>query len=254
MNFWLIFLNELRIARRDPGVFAILFAMPFVALYLLSPAMRPALIQEGFANATGAEQAMPGMSVLFGNFAMAFLAFSIFREHTWNTWERLRLSPLSKLSIFLGKALLPFTLLICQQLLLLLAARLIFGVEMQGSIIAFLAISMAFAFFTMSLGFLFTALLNSMQEINAFINVGALLFAGIGGAFAPLKTLPYWIQKIAFLSPNYWAIQGLKDVILKGTPLSGLFMPLAILTLVGLCCLSLAFYKFNSSSRKETWA
>ena len=255
MKIRYLFFNEFRIARRDPGVFVILFLMPFAALYLLSPAMRPALILQGYTNASGAEQAMPGMSILFGNFGMAFLAFAIFREHTWNTWSRLKLAPLSGLALFGGKALLPFLLVLSQQFLMLLAGYLIFGVEVRGSLWAFALISFSFSLMIVAAGFMLCAIFSSMQQINAVINFGALLLAGLGGAFAPLETLPAWMRYLSVLSPDYWAISGMKAVILKGAGLWDVLPHSVVLLVLTTSFLSISVYRFSRQDRSlKTWA
>ncbi len=249
-----ILAHELRIARGDPALFAILFVMPFTVLYLVAPAMRPAMIMQGYADASGAEQAMPGMAVLFGNFGMAFLAFAVFREHTWNTWDRLMYAPVPRASIFAGKALLPFGLVVIQQILMLGAAHLIFDVQLSGSFAAYCLIAGAFALFVVSAGFLCTAVFSSMQQVNAVINIGSLLLAGLGGAFAPIEHLPPWMQSAAVFSPNYWAIASFKAIILDGAGLRQVLPAAGILTGIAVLCFAGAILRFRDEHRKMSWA
>jgi ABC-2 type transport system permease protein len=253
-DVWWIFRLELRIARKDPSVFAILFVMPLTVLYLVAPAMRPALMLQGHMTASGAEQAMPGMAVLFGNFAMAFLAFAIFREHTWNTWERLMIAPLSRSAVIAGKALLPFGLVILQQFFLLWAALVIFDVQITGSPGAYLMLTVAFALFTVAAGLALTAWLGSLQQINAVINISSLVLGGIGGAFTPIELMPAWIRTISVLSPNYWAIGGFKAIILNGAGLSQVAFPAALLAALAAACFGIALIGLRGDARKRAWA
>lgn len=251
---WFIFLNEARIARTDPTLFAILFAMPFVVLYLTAPAVRPALILAGYEDASGAELAMPGMAILFGNFGMAFLAFAVFREHTWNTWDRLMHAPVSMAAVFTGKALLPFFLVLLQQFVMLAAAAWIFDVRLSGELAAYALTSVCFAFFVVCAGFWITAVCATMQQVNAIINIGSLILAGLGGAFAPVEQLPAWMQSAAIFSPNYWAIQALRSTILDGAGLIDVLPSALVLCGTGLALLLFALLRFSGDHRKMSWA
>lgn len=251
-----VFRQELRIARRDSTVFAIMFVMPFLVLYLVAPAMRPALLQQGFADASGAEQAMPGMAVLFSNFAMAFLAFAVFREHTWMTWDRLMIAPVSRFAVLAGKALLPFLVVIVQQLTLLAAASVVFGVRVSNidGIVAYFALTAALAAFAVCAGLALTAWLGSLQEINSVVNIGTFVLAGVGGAFGPIELMPQWIQSISVLSPNFWAIDGFKRILLNGSGMADVLPGVVILLCCALACLGAALAGLAGEREKRAWA
>lgn len=249
-----VFRQELRIGRRDSSLFAILFVMPFLVLYLVAPGMRPALILQGFTEATGAEQAMPGMAVLFSNFAMAFLAFAVFREHTWMTWDRLMITPLSRVSILGGKALLPFLLVIVQQLGLLAAAWLVFDVKVGEGLTAYIVLTLALATFTVCAGLALTAWLSSLQQINSVVNIGTFALAGVGGAFAPIDLMPAWIQTISVFSPNYWAIAGFKAILLNDARVDAILPGAMILFAFAAICFAIALRGLSTDREKRAWA
>ena len=92
--------NELRLLRHDPVPAAVLVGMPIVLMTLLSDAMQSTLAVEGYDDAPGSLQTVPGMACVFASFAIAIVGFAIFREHGWRTWPRLRAAGLG------GRALL----------------------------------------------------------------------------------------------------------------------------------------------------
>ena len=249
-----VFRHELRLSRRDTTIFAVLFVMPFLVLYLVAPAMRPALILQGHAAATGAEQAMPGMAVLFSNFAMAFLAFAIFREHTWMTWDRLMIAPLSRVAVLSGKALLPFVLVVIQQMSLLFAAWLVFGVSAGTGLLAYILLTCALAMFTICAGLALTAWLGSLQQINSVVNIGTFALAGIGGAFGPIELMPTWMQTISVLSPNYWAISGFKAILIDHAGVAAILPGAVILVGFAAICFVIALAGFAGDRQKRAWA
>src|SRR4051812_34056360 len=77
--------------------------MPLVVMVFLQPTFRLALKQSGYPSANGAEQAVPGVAVMFSFFLVGLVALAFLREHGFGTWDRLRASPASSGQIILGK-------------------------------------------------------------------------------------------------------------------------------------------------------
>ena len=59
---WALFRHEMRITFSDPGVLVFLIFMPVLFTTVMKPLFQLSLNAEGFANASGAEQAVPGRS------------------------------------------------------------------------------------------------------------------------------------------------------------------------------------------------
>ena len=81
----------------------------------------------------------------------------------------------------------------------------------------------------MLLGVAATALSRTAQQANAFAFTGMVLFGAIGGAFVPFNVLPGWAQAIAPVTPTYWAMRGMRSVVLDGQGLGGVLAPTAML-------------------------
>jgi ABC-2 type transport system permease protein len=63
------------------------------------------------------------------------------------------------------------------------------------------------------------------MAVTTLANVGALVFAGAGGALVPFALLPGWIQSVGPLTPGYWAMEGFTNAI-DGV---GVLVPVAVL-------------------------
>ena len=83
---------QLKIIANDPWFLLIMFGMPLVVMPLFRQVFRGPLVDAGFADASGAELVVPGQMVLFGFFVGGSVGFSVYREHGWKTWDRLRSS------------------------------------------------------------------------------------------------------------------------------------------------------------------
>ena len=96
---------DLRRLRADPGQCYVLIVLPLIMVLAITPMALAVLRVHGYANATGAEQSVPGMAALFSFMSTILLGGSFFREHEWHTWDRLRASPALPLEIVIGKCL-----------------------------------------------------------------------------------------------------------------------------------------------------
>jgi ABC-2 type transport system permease protein len=68
-------------------------------------------------------------------------------------------------------------------------------------------------------------------QLNTYVNLAGIVFAGVGGALVPLNVLPEWVQNTARFVPTYWAMEGFLDVILDGGGMAAVAVP--SLALVG---------------------
>lgn len=221
--------HDLRVLRRDPMPVTILVAMPLAVMAFIQPALRFFVAAEGYSDATGAEQAVPGMAILFAFFLPAFVGFGVFHEHAWGTWDRLRASPVSSLQIAIGKVLVPAGAAAVQQAILFGAGVALFHLRIRGSVPALALVIAALTCCLVALGMAMAALCRTVQQVNAIANLGAMIFGGLGGALVPVSLLPAWIQAVAPATPTYWAMHGYRSVILDGAGITGVLLPAAVL-------------------------
>ena len=178
----------------------------------------------------------------------------MFREHGWNTWERLRASRLSTAELLSGKAITPILSLILQLVVMFGAGALLFDLHVEGPIAAVVAVAAALVLMEVALGFMLLSLCRSVLQLNAATNIGAMVLGGIGGAVTPIDTLPGWAQAIAPFTPAYWAMQGFTDVIIGGEGASGVVTPLAVLGAFTVGFLVIAALRFRVEDSKVSWA
>lgn len=247
---WALIRHELRVIFDDPGSLVFLLLMPFLMMAVMKPLFQLSLQAEGFTDTSGAEQAVPGIAAMFATFSASFAGFTFFREHGWNTWERLRASRASTLDIMVGK-LAPTLLVAVFQMFLLFGLGAIFlDLTVAGSLGALAALIVVFSIAMLAFGMAITALSRTSQQLNSFVNVGGILFAAVGGALVPLAVLPGWVQSIAVVIPTYWAMNGFRDVILDGGGFSDVLSPIVVLALFAAGFAAIAALKFRVEETK----
>jgi ABC-2 type transport system permease protein len=245
--------HELRLARRDPLPLLVLVVFPVITMAFLKPAFRPALVASGHEAANGAEHVVPGQAAMTAFFLVSLITFAFFAEHGWATWDRLRASPASSLEIVFGKALPRVAIGVAQFAVILLAGVTLFDLHVRGSALAFVPLVLAFSVCLVSLGVVATALCRTAQQANTFAYLGMVLFGAIGGALVPLEVLPGWARAIAPVTPTYWAMRGLRSVILDGTGVGGVVTPTLVLLAMATGCAALALRRLRFEESKVGW-
>lgn len=247
--------NDLRILRADPAFLVIFTLMPLAFMAFTRGAYGTALSMAfPDADLNGAEQVVPGAAVLFSGFLVGNLGFAVFREHGWHTWERLRASRLSTPELLLGKAITPVLALALQLSVMLGGGALLFDLDVEGPLVAMVAVALMLALVEVALGFMLLAVCRSVLQLNAATNIGAMFLGGLGGAVTPVETLPQWAQTLAPFTPTYWAMTGFTDVIVDGAGLADLGQPLGILAVFAVGFTLVAALRFRVEDSKLSWA
>ena len=246
--------HETRLARRDPMPLMVLVVFPIITIAFLKPALRPALVQSGYPNANGAEHVVPGQAAMSAFFLVSIITFSFFGEHAWATWDRLRASSATSLEIVLGKTLPRVALGIAQFVVIVGGSIVLFDLNIRGNALALAPLVIAFSICLVLLGVAVTAVFRTAQQANSFGYLGMVLFGAVGGAFVPFNLLPAWARAIAPFTPTYWAMRGLRSVILDGRGFGAVARPSAMLLAMGALFAAVALRRLRFDETKTGWA
>lgn len=247
--------QQLRIIRRDPWFLFIMFVMPLVVMPLFKRTMGLSLQASGYDSASGAEQVVPGQAVMFGFFVGGSAGFCLFREHGWQTWDRLRASSASSRALLIGFMIPWVVILTVFQAALLTVGGVALGLRLNGgSPLADLAVMFGYSCCVVSLIMLISSTLRTVNQVNAFQNVGAMAFAGLGGALVPLSQLPGWARAVGPFTPAYWAMQGHNNVFLEAGGLGDVARPVSVLLISAMVLMALATVRFRVDETKQFFA
>ena len=246
--------HEVRLIARDPSAILILIAFPLITIAFLKPAIRPALVESGYPDATGAEHVVPGQAVMSAFYLVGMVGFSFFAEHSWMTWDRLRASPATSLEIVTGKAAPRVILGIAQFAIVLGAGVAVFDLTVRGDGWALVPLGLAHTVSLVLLGVAVTALTRTAQQANGFAFTGLVVFGAVGGAFVPFNTLPDWAQAIAPITPTYWAMRGMRDIVLEGGGLADVVTPTVVLLGMSALFAAISAARFRADQPKQGFA
>lgn len=166
-------------------------------------------------------------------------------ERTSGTLTRLLVTPVTGAEIVGGYALAFGLVASVQGAILLVVAIWIFDVLIVGSLaLAFLVVILV-AIDAMSLGILLSA--AAKRELQAVQMIPLVVFPTflLSGIFVAVETLPGWLRPFAYLIPPTYAVDALRDVMLRGWSIGDIWVELAALVGFGALFLTIAALQLN---------
>ena len=164
---------------------------------------------------------VPGlMGVVLTMTMVIITALAITREQERGTMENLLATPVRPLEVMVGKILPYIAVGYIQVTLILLAARLIFGVPMIGSIALLYAVSLVFIAANLAVGITFSTLArNQLQAVQmaVFFFLPSILLTGF---MFPFRGMPEWAQWVGTCLPNTHFLRIVRGILLKGNGLA----------------------------------
>jgi ABC-2 type transport system permease protein len=185
---------------------------------------------------------VPGlMGVLLMLSAVLATALSIVREKERGTIEQLRMAPLGTLELILGKTLPYLAISFLASIIILLAARVLFGVEVRGSYVDLMAATLLYLVGALGLGIL----VSTMADSQAIAFQGGLLVSLLpavllSGFIFQIRGMPGWLQLVTYAVPARYYLVVLRGVIIKGAGLGPYHEELLGLALFAAATLGLA--------------
>ena len=147
-------------------------------------------------------------------------ALAITRERERGTMENLLAMPVRPVEVMVGK-LAPFVLVGgIQVMVIVAAARLLFGVPMEGNPLVLVAGLLVFIVANLAVGFLFsTVARNQLQamQMSFFFFLPSILMSGF---MFPFRGMPDWAQVIGEVLPLTHFLRVVRGVMLKGNALA----------------------------------
>ncbi len=163
---------------------------------------------------------------------------SIVKERNFGTFLRLRLAPITRGHIIAGKGLAAFTACVVSCILLLIIAKLFFGVRLTRPVELLLAVAAAGYCFTG-----ITMMVSVMGKTEESVSGAAwgimLIMAMVGGAMMPLFIMPDWLLAISNVSPVKWSIIAVEGAIWREFTWNDYLLPFGMLLGIGTIALGI---------------
>jgi ABC-2 type transport system permease protein len=177
---------------------------------------------------------------------MMLTSLAVVKEKERGTLEQLIVTPVTPVQLILGK-LIPFILIgFIDVALVVLSARLLFGIRVRGSVALLFGLSGVFLLSTLGLGlFISTISRNQQQAMMTAIFFVMMPMIMLSGFVFPIENMPRPIQFFTYLLPLRYYFVIIRGLFLKGSGLAELWDQAAILLAFGVAILGLAALRFR---------
>jgi len=160
---------------------------------------------------------VPGLLGVILTMTMVLMTgLAMTRERERGTFENLLATPALPIEVMTGK-IVPFIMIgLIQVSLVLLAARFIFNVPMQGSLLVLYGVVFIFIAANLTLGITFSAIArNQLQamQMTFFFFLPSILLSGF---MFPFRGMPGWAQVIGNILPLTHFLHLVRGILLKG--------------------------------------
>jgi ABC-2 type transport system permease protein len=184
-----------------------------------------------------------GFIIFFVSYSAVFGAADILEERKLNTWQRLLISPSSKLGMIIGNLLVSWILGMVQMALVLFAGAYLFKVDFGGNEMTMFLAGTIFCLAMSGFGIFLSAVAKSMQQVSALTSVALTAFGMLGGCLWPidLVTNPVLIG-LSKVIPHTYAVKAMTQLS-RGESLTSVLPLLVVLMSMAIVFLGIGFVK-----------
>ncbi len=189
---------------------------------------------------------VPGlMGVVLTMTMVIMTSLAVTRETERGTMESLLATPVTPLEVMIGK-IVPYILVgYVQVALILIAAKFIFGVPMEGSLLLLSLVLIVFVAANLAVGFTFSTLAgNQLQAMQMafFFFLPSLLLSGF---MFPFRGMPLWAQWLGEVFPLTHFLRVVRGILLKGNGVADIAAETGYMALFLIVASTLAMLRYR---------
>jgi ABC-2 type transport system permease protein len=177
-------------------------------------------------------------------------SLSVVREKERGTMDQLRVTSLRPAELIAGKTLPYLGISLLATLLILVAARVLFGITIRGPYLHLFVVTLLYLIGALAWGLMISSLVETQALAFQVGIVSSMLPAIIlSGFIFPIRSMPVVIQVLTYVVPARYFLVALRGVILKGSGLGPYWHDVLFLTLFATIVLGIAYFRLT---RRET--
>jgi ABC-2 type transport system permease protein len=212
---WLIFRRSMQQSLRNPVWVIIGLLQPLLYLALFGPLLIPVVQNTpGFPPGDAWQVLVPALLVQQALFGTLFVGFGLISEYRAGVIERMRVTPVSRVALLLGRSLKDVVVLVVQAALLTLLAvpfglrASLGGVVVALVLVAVLGLAMASTSYALALR------LKSEDALAPLFNAVALPLLLLSGILLPMTMAPTWLFNLSRVNPFVYIVDAARAIFL----------------------------------------
>lgn len=206
---------ELKMFYRRPEQMVLTFSLPAVICILLGSIFSTKLPHTDTSTGSVIAAGMLAYGILSTSFIN--LGISIAADRDTGALRRLRGTPTTALSYFIGKILLVAIVSLAEAIILLSVGLLFFELHLPTTVFGWFTLTWVFLLGIVScslLGIFISNLASNAVAAAVVTNGPAVGLQFVSGTYVPLVVLPTWMLTLGSIFPVKWMAQGFRSVLL----------------------------------------
>ncbi|MEW2354354.1 ABC transporter permease [Spirillospora sp. NPDC029432] len=208
----LIFGRHLRQTLRSKVAVAFGVLQPLLYLLFFGPLLRNMTGVQGFGTGDAWQVLVPGILVQLSLFGAGFVGFGLIADLRAGVVERLRVTPVSRTALLLGRVLRD-TAVLAVQAVMLLAAGLALGLRAPlAGMLAGLALVVLLAVSVASLSYVLAMATRTEDAFAPLLSTVTLPLMLLSGVLLPMTMAPDWLRAVSAFNPFRYVVDAVRAV------------------------------------------
>lgn len=215
---WYLFMRHIKVSLRTPIWLFVNLIQPLVWLVLFSRVFERMVDLPGFTSDSYLQFFAPGVIIMTVLFGSAWTGMNMVQDMDLGILDKMLATPVTRVSIVLGRVFGSVSTLVVQALLIFLIAW-IMGVDISTG---FPGVLLTVVIVTL-LGLGFAGLSNGLavfmkrpDPLIAFVSFITLPLMFLSSAMVPSELLPGWIQVAKIFNPVSHAVESVRSLVIVG--------------------------------------
>jgi len=244
---WLVFLRAMGQSLRNPIWTFVGLAQPVFFLFLFGPLLKRITHVSGFGDTNAYVVFVPGLLVQLGLYGAAMVGFGIIEEWRSGVIERMRVTPVSRAALLLGRSLRDVVTIVFQSIvMILLATTLGLSVSVGGAFVTIVLIALlGFAFSSASYALGLT--LQSEDALAPLMNFVVLPVMLLSGLLLPMTLAPGWLRNVARVDPLRYTVDAARSLFHGGMASTQVFEGFLVTGGLAALCVAIGVRTFQRS-------
>jgi ABC-2 type transport system permease protein len=203
---WLVFRRYLGRSLASPAYVGVSLGQPVLYLILFAPILKSVSQLPGFPGGGAYNVFVPGLLVQLGLFSVTSGGWGLIAELRAGIIERLRVTPVSRLALLLGRSLRDIVVLLLQASMIIVAS-VPFGLVVHPvGILMALALTGLIALLMGSVSYAAALWLRDENTFGAIVFSATLPLLLLSGVLLPMSLAPHWLQVVSAFNPLTYAV------------------------------------------------
>jgi ABC-2 type transport system permease protein len=182
-------------------------AQPLLYLILFAPLLKSISSVPGFPGGGAYNVFVPGLLVQLGLFSATSGGWSLIAEVKAGIVERMRVTPVSRPALLLGRTLRDIVMLVLQAGVIVVGSiPLGLTLRLPGVLLAFVLMALI-AMLMASISYAAALLLRDENTFGAIVFSATLPLLLLSGVLLPMSLAPAWLQDVSAFNPLLYAVE-----------------------------------------------